>query len=111
VGRRDVYLLIEGGLPDGIAMDSADHLWIALWGAGEVRRYAPDRSLADRIRLPAPHTTSVAFAGDDLRRLIITTATTELSREQLRAFPDSGRIFTATVDVGGCPVAPWRGPR
>lgn len=117
VGERRVHLrLAEGspdglpdGLPDGIALDAEEHLWIAVWGAGEVRRFAPDGALVDRLAVPAPHTSSVAFAGDDLRTLVITTATSELSAEQLGAFPDSGRLFTARVDVPGLPVPRWVG--
>jgi sugar lactone lactonase YvrE len=109
VGPRRVHLRLGDGLPDGIAMDAADHLWVAVWGGSEVRRYAPDGDLVERVATGAPHTSSVAFAGDDLRLLVITTATSELSQEQLRAHPDSGRIFSARVDVPGLPVAPWRG--
>ena len=109
VGPRRVHLRLDDGLPDGIAMDAADHLWVAIWGGGEVRRYAPDGTLVDRVATGAPHTSSVAFAGDDLRTLVITTATSELSDDQLRAHPGSGRLFTAPVDVPGLPVAPWQG--
>jgi sugar lactone lactonase YvrE len=109
VGPRRVHLRVEDGLPDGIAMDAADHLWVAVWGGGEVRRYAPEGILVDRVAIPAPHTSSVAFAGEDLRVLVVTTATSELTEAQLRAHPDSGRMFTARVDVPGLPVAPWQG--
>jgi sugar lactone lactonase YvrE len=110
VGPRRVHLRIDGGLPDGIAMDAADHLWVAVRGGGEVRRYAPDGTLVDRVETGAPHTSSVAFAGEDLRTLVATTATSELTEAQLRAHPDSGRIFTVPADVPGLPVAPWQGP-
>jgi len=109
-GPRRVHLRLEDGFPDGIAMDAADHLWVAVWGGGEVRRYAPDGALVERVATGAPHTSSVAFAGEDRRVLVITTATSELRPEQLRANPDSGRLFTARVDVPGLPVAPWQGP-
>jgi len=109
VGPRRVHLRL-GGLPDGIAMDAADHLWVAVWGGGEVRRFAPDGTLVERVATGAPHTSSVAFAGDDLRTLVITTATSELRDDQLRAHPDSGRLFTARAEVPGLPVAPWLGP-
>jgi sugar lactone lactonase YvrE len=75
-----------------------------------VRRYTPDGTLVERVATGAPHTSSVAFAGEDLRTLVVTTATSELTEAQLRAHPDSGRMFTARVDVPGLPVAPWRGP-
>jgi sugar lactone lactonase YvrE len=109
VGPRRVHLRLEDGFPDGIAMDAAGHLWVAVWGGGEVRRYAPDGSLVDQVATGAPHTSSVAFAGDDLRTLVITTATSELSDDQVAAHPDSGRLFCARADVPGLPVAPWRG--
>lgn len=109
LGERQVHLQVEGGHPDGIALDSEEHLWVAVWGAGEIRRYAPDGTLAGRLPVPAPHTSSVAFAGDDLRTLVITTATVDLDDEQRRAAPDSGRLFTTTVEVAGLPIAPWRG--
>ena len=32
---------IEDGAPDGLAVDSAGGLWLAVWGAGEVRRFDP----------------------------------------------------------------------
>jgi sugar lactone lactonase YvrE len=109
VGERRVHLRLEDGFPDGIALDTEDHLWVAVWGAAEVRRFAPDGSLAGRVAVPAPHTSCVAFAGDDLRTLVVTTATAELSHAQLRAHPDSGRLFTARVDVPGLPVPNWSG--
>jgi sugar lactone lactonase YvrE len=109
-GPRRVHLRLEGGLPDGIAMDAADHLWVAVWGGAEVRRYAPDGALVERVATGAPNTSSVAFAGAELRVLVVTTATSELSQAQLLAHPDSGRVFTVPVDVPGLPVAPWRGP-
>jgi sugar lactone lactonase YvrE len=109
VSERRVHLLLDGGLPDGIALDEADHLWVAVWGAGEVRRYSPDGTLVERVAVPAPHTSSLAFAGPDLRTLVITTATAELTDEQQRAHPDSGRLFTVRVDVPGLPVPAWAG--
>lgn len=108
-GERRVHLRLDDHYPDGIAVDVENHLWMAVWGAGEVRRFAPDGSLVRRITVPAPHPSCVAFAGDDLRTLVITTATSELSAEQRRAFPDSGRLFTIRVDVPGLPVPAWSG--
>ena len=80
-----------------------------MWGAGEVRRFAPDGVQVGSNAVPAPHTSCAAFAGDDLHTLVITTATAELSDEQLAANPDSGRLFTIRVDTPGLPVAAWSG--
>jgi sugar lactone lactonase YvrE len=110
VGQRRVHLTVEDGVPDGLAMDADDFLWVAVHGAGEVRRFSPDGALADRVAVPAPHSTAVALAGEDLRTLVVTTAYGELSAEERRAHPESGRLFTTRVDVPGLPVPPWSGP-
>ncbi|MFI5933826.1 SMP-30/gluconolactonase/LRE family protein [Actinoplanes sp. NPDC051494] len=109
-GPRREWLRITDGLPDGLCADAEGHLWIAIWGAGQVRRYTPDARLAGVVEVPAPHTTSVAFVGDDLDRLLITTATAGLDAEVLTAYPSSGRLFLADVGVSGLPVTAWAGP-
>jgi sugar lactone lactonase YvrE len=111
VGERRVHLRLDDGdgFPDGIAMDAEDHLWVAVWDAGEVRRHAPDGAVVDRVPVPAPHTSSVAFAGPDLRTLVVTTAQQDLTPAQLVEFPGSGALFTCRVDVPGAPVPPWNG--
>lgn len=108
VGERAVHLVVDGGYPDGMAIDADDHLWIALWGGHGVRRYDPRGRLVARVDVPAPHTSSVAFAGDDLRTMVITTATKDLTPRERDRFPASGMLFTARVDVPGLPPTRWR---
>lgn len=111
VGPRRTHLTFDDGTPghpDGITLDAEDHLWVAMWGGGEVRRFAPDGTLVSRLEVPAPNTTSVAFAGADLRTLVITTARHELTEEQLADFPDAGRLFTVRTDVPGQPMPTWK---
>ncbi|WP_344652642.1 SMP-30/gluconolactonase/LRE family protein [Cryptosporangium japonicum] len=107
VGERRVHLDLGDDYPDGITTDAEEHLWVAVWGAGEVRRYAPDGTLVDRRAVPAPNVSSVAFAGDDLDRLVITTATVALTEQQQRDHPESGHLFVVPVEVPGLPVTPW----
>ncbi len=109
-GARREWLTVTDGVPDGICLDVEGHLWIAIWGAGQVRRYTPDGQLAGIVDVAAPHPTSVAFAGDALDQLLITTATAELDAAQRATFPDSGRLFLAHVGVTGLPVTDWSGP-
>lgn len=61
-------------IADGMTVDVEDHLWVAIFGSGEVRRYTPAGELERSITLPVPGVTSCAFGGDDLRDLYITTA-------------------------------------
>lgn len=108
-GTRGVLLELEDGYPDGMCVDAEDHLWIAMWGLGQVRRYSPDGTMIHVIDVPAPHTTSVAFAGELLDTLVITTTSDGLSPAQLAEFPMSGRLFTARPGVTGVPQPLWDG--
>jgi DNA-binding beta-propeller fold protein YncE len=109
VGERRTHLRLEDGHPDGCTIDAEDHLWVAVFGRGEVRRYAPDGAHVATVEVPAPHTTSVAFAGGDLRTLVITTGSVELSDEERRTHPLSGHLFTVRTEVPGRPAPYWRG--
>jgi sugar lactone lactonase YvrE len=108
VGRRRELLRVDGS-PDGMCVDVAGNLWIAIWGAGEVRCYSAGGEPLAIVEVPAPNTTSVAFAGPALDTLLITTAAEQLSDEQRARHPDSGRLFTAHVEVEGLPIASWAG--
>lgn len=109
VGDRRRLLAIDAGTPDGMCTDVVGNLWIALFGAGQVRCYAPDGDHLATVHLDAPDPTSVAFVGPDLDRLLITTAQHELSDEERAAHPDAGRLFLVDVGVRGRPVPLWNG--
>lgn len=108
-GAREVLIELADGYPDGMCVDAEDHLWIAVWGLGRLHRYTPSGELVHGIDIPAPHTSSVAFAGPLLDTLVITTASAELSDDQLQAHPLSGRLFTVVPGVTGVPQPLWRG--
>jgi sugar lactone lactonase YvrE len=109
-GERALALIIDDGSPDGLCVDTDGNLWIAIWGAGQVRCYTPTGDCVATVDVPAPHTSSVAFVGPGLDTLLITTAREQLSGAQLEAFPLSGHLFTAQVDLPGLPATPWSGP-
>jgi sugar lactone lactonase YvrE len=106
-GPRLAHLRFEGGVPDGLCVDSRGYLWVAIWGAGEVRSFAPDGELVATVKVPAPHTSSVAFIGDALDTLLITTASRDLDAAERRRYPDAGRLFLADVGATGTPIVPW----
>lgn len=108
-GPRAPFLTVKEGYPDGMCLDEQEHLWIALWGLGQVHRYSPSGALVSVIDVPAPHVSSVAFAGPRLDTLVITTATQDLTAAQLARFPESGRLFTTVPGVLGLPQPLWSG--
>jgi sugar lactone lactonase YvrE len=111
--RRSLFEKIEGADddgPDGMCVDVEGNLWIAIWGAGEVRCYSPGGEVVATVQVDAPHTSSVAFVGPDLDLLMITTASGDLSAQQLQQHPKSGRVFTARVATTGVPVPYWNPP-
>ncbi|HEU0206530.1 MAG TPA: SMP-30/gluconolactonase/LRE family protein [Pseudolysinimonas sp.] len=109
-GPRRVLITLEADrFPDGMCVDEEGFLWLAVWGGGQVRRYAPDGTFDRAIDVPAPHTSCVAFAGPGLATLVISTATKGLDARQLAEFPLSGRLFTVDAGVRGLATTPWSG--
>lgn len=72
--RPFAYIDAQLGVPDGLTVDSAGSIWVAVWGAGQVLNFAPTGSLVGHLQIPCTQTTSCAFVGEDLQTLIITTA-------------------------------------
>ncbi|MFH9548349.1 SMP-30/gluconolactonase/LRE family protein [Streptomyces sp. NPDC017435] len=94
------------GSPDGMTVDEEGCLWVALWGAGAVRRYHPDGRLLDTVTVPAPHPTSVCLHPDG-GRLFVTTARYGVKSPTAA----SGAVLGVPVPVGGPPACSWRGHR
>ncbi|MFF9981762.1 SMP-30/gluconolactonase/LRE family protein [Streptomyces erythrochromogenes] len=95
------------GLPDGLAVDTEGRVWVAVWGAGQVRAYTADGELYAVVTVPASQVSSCAFAGPGLDLLMITTAAEGLTARQLAAEPDAGRIFVCRPGSRGVPVPPF----
>ena len=106
-GSRREHLQTTGGYPDGIAVDTRGHLWVAIWGGAAVRSFGPDGTPGDVVELPVPHVSSVAFVGHGLDRLLITTSSRDLDAAGLARHPDAGCLFLADVGVSGTPTTPW----
>jgi len=104
--HRRAFVHVPGGKPDGLTVDAAGSVWVALYGGGEVRCYRPDGVLADVLQVPASNVTACTFGGPRLDRLYITT-----SREGLASGdePLAGSLFVADVGVTGRPVREFAG--
>jgi sugar lactone lactonase YvrE len=95
------------GSPDGLTVDAAGDLWVAVYGGGRVQRYSPDGDLKAQFAVPAEQTTCCAFAGRGLSRLYVTTATEGWSDDRRRAEPRAGLVYRIDTDATGQPAAPY----
>jgi sugar lactone lactonase YvrE len=109
-GRAVVRLAEGDGTPDGMTADAEGALWIALHGAGRVRRHAPDGTPLADVRVPAPQVTSCWFGGPGLRTLYITTATEGYDDARRAAEPLAGRVFRVADAGRGIPARPAAPP-
>ncbi|MGW7318499.1 SMP-30/gluconolactonase/LRE family protein [Streptomyces sp. NPDC054865] len=105
--RRPFADIGPAGLPDGLSVDTEGRVWVAVWGAGQVRAYTPGGALHAVVTVPASQVSSCAFAGPGLDLLMITTAADGLTAEQLAAEPHAGRIFICRPGATGVPVPPF----
>lgn len=94
----------EDGYPDGMTTDAEGYLWTAHWDGGKISRFAPDGTRERSIELPAKRITNIAFAGEKLDRMFVTSAATGL--------PDSefdGALFEVESGVTGNPAGIYLG--
>ncbi|MFC7598029.1 SMP-30/gluconolactonase/LRE family protein [Terrabacter sp. GCM10028922] len=117
-GRTDVFDVVDGeltnrrpfvahatGHPDGLTVDSAGNVWVALNGAGRVRCYSPAAELLAEVTLPVRLTTACTLGGEDLRDLYVTTSRENLDDPE----PEAGAVFRVRVAVPGQAVRAFAG--
>ncbi|GAB3888672.1 SMP-30/gluconolactonase/LRE family protein [Terrabacter terrigena] len=117
-GRTDVFDVVDGelvgrrpfvahgsGHPDGLTVDSAGNVWVALNGAGRVRCHSPAGEVLAEVELPVRLATACTFGGDDLRDLYVTTSRENLDDPE----PEAGALFRVRVSVPGLPVRAFAG--
>lgn len=92
-----------GGSPDGAAVDASGNLWSAQWGLGEIHIYTTDGALTDKIKVPASQPTCVAFGGENMDMLFVSSAKDGLSGSELAEQPSAGSVFVYKTNTKGLP--------
>lgn len=90
-----------GGRPDGAALDADGRYWSAQFEGARIVCLSPDGGLVETVMLPAQSPTMVAFGGDDLRTLYVTTATPDAAKARASAANANGRLLSLRVDRPG----------
>lgn len=109
--RTLVNVPAEEGVPDGLTVDSDGFLWVAIWGGGCIRRYAPTGALERTVALPVTQVTSMAFGGAGYDELFITTAYDGLGPAARAEQPLAGTLFRHRPDgITGRPPRMFAGP-
>jgi sugar lactone lactonase YvrE len=97
----------EDGVPDGLTVDEAGYVWVALWDGGEVRRYAPTGELDLVVKVPVRRPTSCVFGGEHLDELYITTASIGSDAQDIAR--GAGSVFLCRPGIRGMPGARFAG--
>lgn len=105
VGPRRSFARIapEDGYPDGMTVDAEGYLWNANWDGWRITRYDPDGRIDRVLKVPVPKPSSIAFGGPDMKRLFITSASLDMTPQQLAEAPWSGCLMACDLDIAGLP--------
>src|SRR5579884_44382 len=98
VKDRRIFFKLPQGIPDGLAVDAAGGVVVAVPEAGEIMRIKPDGTLDKRIKVPATMVTSLTFGGPGLEDLYIVTADNSEDKEK------KGTVFRMRADIPGLAV-------
>ncbi|GAB3609315.1 hypothetical protein GCM10027414_14400 [Humibacter ginsengiterrae] len=90
----EVMWRFDDGLPDGVAVDAHGGIWVAVYGAGQVRRIMHG-AVDVIVEVSTQQVTSVALGGADGCDILITTAREGFSAVDSRQDPAAGRVFRA----------------
>ncbi|WP_159982308.1 MULTISPECIES: SMP-30/gluconolactonase/LRE family protein [unclassified Novosphingobium] len=105
-GLREEFIRFseEDGYPDGMTTDAEGFLWVAHWDGGRISRFAPDGTRDRSIELPAKRITNIAFAGEKLDRMFVTSASKGLPESEF-----DGALFEVESGVVGNPAGTYLG--
>ncbi|GAA3664053.1 hypothetical protein GCM10022237_25170 [Nocardioides ginsengisoli] len=89
------------GVLDGLAVDRAGHVWVAMWGGSAVLRYDPAGAPCEVIPTPVSQPTCPAFGGPGLDTLYLTTGAFDMTAHESAAQPWAGHVLRHALPVEG----------
>lgn len=97
----DTGALFPGAYPDGPVVDAEGHVWTGMYLGSCVARFSPDGALVATVPIPARDITKMAFGGADLKTGFVTSATKNMSQQDMAAHPEAGSLFAFPAPVAG----------
>ena len=102
--RREFARTGPDAEPDGSAVDAEGAVWNAQWGGGRVVGYSPAGEVLETVDTPgAMQPSCVAFGGDALDLLCVTSAWVGLDEGARAAQPQAGHVFLYEASARGLP--------
>lgn len=110
-GRRVLVDMSElRGWPDGLAVDVDGNIWVAMYDGWGLNVFDRAGARIHHEALDVARPTSVAFGGDDLDQIYVTTACQELNEEELVAQPNAGEVLRLDPGARGLGVGVFGRP-
>lgn len=107
LGAAEIFAQVSDGYPDGSCTDAEGGVWTAIWEGRRVERRDAAGKLTHIIEVPVLKPSCVAFGGDDMATLYITTSREGESEEALSREPHAGSLFSAVPGVKGFAAKPF----
>ena len=109
-GRKRKFADIPkvAGAPQALAIDANYNLWVGLSEGWSVIKLDETGEIVRTIALPIASPTGLAFGGEDLSQIFVTSARSGLSRESLANAPLSGELISVAAGERGLPEIPVR---
>lgn len=104
-GRALVEIPPDGGIPDGMTVDSAGNIWSARWNGSKIVQYTEAGETLQQVSFPAKKVSAVTFGGSNYTELYVTTALNDNSRD--REGSGAGGLFRIQ-DVSPSGTAEYR---
>jgi sugar lactone lactonase YvrE len=102
LGRKEVfYSCKKEEYPDGAAIDSEGNYWVAMYGSSKISVISPGGKKLNDIALPVSQPTMVAFGGEDMKQVIVTSAAQGLSNDNLKKEPQAGSVLIFDAESEG----------
>ncbi|KAL9610159.1 MAG: hypothetical protein Q9167_005113 [Letrouitia subvulpina] len=107
ISNQRVFFHVEDeeAVPDGFAIDSTEHIWVAICGGAKILKVSPQGMLVGEIRLPTRMISCSGFAGDNL---LITSAEEPEPDRHPSSAEYAGSLFMVHVGVKGLPSNKFR---